>query len=129
MNFAVTGIYASLLAVLMLVLSLRVSIHRFRTNISILHGGDMSLAQTIRHHGNMTEYVPIALILMGIAEAQGAGGMFLHAIGAVLLVSRLIHPFGVRHGNPMLPPRAIGHFGTFASMLLAIGYILWKALS
>jgi uncharacterized protein len=128
MTFALTGIYASLLTIVMLILSFKVSWHRFKTGISILHGGDMALAQTIRHHGNMVEYVPMALILMAISEAQGAGTTFLHLVGAVLLVSRIVHPFGLKHDNATNPLRAAGHFGTLAAILLSVGFILWKAV-
>lgn len=127
MSFAITGIYAALLTLVVLTLSLRVSLHRAKTGVSILHGGDMSLAQTIRHHGNITEYVPLALILIGICEAQGASPTLLHVLGAVLLVSRLVHPFGIKHESPMHPLRAVGHFSTFFVMLGAALYILWTA--
>lgn len=129
MTFALTGIYAALLMIVMLVLSIKVSMHRFKTGISILHGGDLALAQTIRHHGNMIEYVPMALILMAIAEAQGAGTTYLHAIGVILLLSRIIHPFGLKHDNANNPFRAVGHFGTVAAILLSVGFIFWKAVS
>jgi uncharacterized membrane protein YecN with MAPEG domain len=71
----------------------------------------------------------MAIIVMGIAEAQGAGSTCLHTMGLILLVSRLIHPFGVIHDNNTSPVRALGATGTAISLLMAIGYILWHTWS
>ncbi len=127
MSFAITGIYASLLTLLMIVLSARVSILRAKVGISIMHGDNTELAERIRKHANLTENLPMAIILMGIAESQGAGSTYLHIMGVILLVSRLIHPFGIIHDNNKSPIRALGATGTFITLLMGIGYILWTA--
>ena len=74
---------------------------------------------------NFTEYVPLAIILLGFAEAGGASSTWLHAIGSILLISRLIH-LGIKHDNGSAPARVIGATGTQIAMLLAIGLIGWQ---
>lgn len=125
MTLAITGIYTSILAILTIWLGARVSIHRAKTGISIMHGDDMTLAEKIRQHGNLTEAVPIALILMGIVELNGASPVWLHTIGGILLLSRIIHPFGIKHDKPSEVARGIGSTGTSIAMVISMVFIVW----
>lgn len=125
MTLELTGLYACALALWAGWLGASVSIMRAKTGISILHGEDMALAEKIRKHGNFTEVVPLALILMAIVELNGASTTWLHAIGGLLLVSRLVHPFGIKHDNPQEILRGIGSGGTSLSMVLSIIFIVW----
>jgi uncharacterized membrane protein YecN with MAPEG domain len=125
--FAITGLYASILTLLMMVLGARVSILRAKVGVSLLDGGKPELLERIRRHANLTENLPMAIVLMGIAEAQGAGVIYMHAMGLILLAARLVHPFGIKHDDNKQPLRAVGATGTAITMLLAIGYILWGA--
>ncbi len=123
MTLAITGLYAALIGLLAIGLGIRVSILRANTGISILHGENKKLAEQMRQHGNLMENAPLALILMGIAETVGAGGTAMHAMGIILLVSRLVHPFGIKFDNPKELMRGLGATGTSISMLIAIVYI------
>lgn len=127
MTFAITGLYAAALAMLMMVLGGRVSLMRLATGISLGDGGKPALTERIRMHANLAENLPMALILMGIAEAQGAGATFLHAMGAILLAARLAHPFGISNTDGKLIARPLAATGTAIAMLMGIGFILWKA--
>lgn len=129
MTFAVTGLYASLLAILLIILTYWVVVARAKTGVSILHGEDLDLALRIRQQGNLIENVPMAIILMGIAEAQGAPSAWLHAIGLILLVSRIIHPLGLDIKRANAPMRIIGVLGTHAAMLACLYLILWPMLT
>ncbi len=124
MTFQITTLYAVLLAVLALVLSVMVSIHRGKTGVSLGSGGDTALQIKMRRFGNFEENVPLALILLALAEAAGAGATWLHASGAILLVSRLVHPFGLDPARPAAPARIAGSLGTKLAMLIAIVAIL-----
>lgn len=126
MQLQTTALYTALLAIVMIVLRTVVTIRRAKTGISIEHNGDMALAERIRWHGNFIENVPMALILMAAAEAGGAPAMLLNASGAILVISRLLHPFGLRHDNTKAPLRIIAGVGTTAAMVLTIGFILWQ---
>ena len=112
----VTALYAGLLALLMLVLARNVIRGRFRAKVGLFDGGDERLGRAIRIHGNFIEYVPIALILMGLVEVNGAPAWALHAWGVVIVASRLIHAYGLAGSSVASKGRTIGT----ASMWFAI---------
>jgi uncharacterized membrane protein YecN with MAPEG domain len=126
MTFQFTSAYAAVLGLVAIFLSFQVIRMRAKTKVSLLDGDNNALKECVRRHGNFTEYVPLALILMALAEAGGATAGWLHTIGGILLVSRLIHPFGIKHDNGAAPARVIGATGTQIAMLLAIGLIGWQ---
>lgn len=125
MTLHLTSLYASVLGLMMIGLSLAVSMKRGKTGISILHGDNMELALSIRRFGNFIEVAPMGLILLGLMEALGAPSMWVHASGALLLVSRLAHPFGLSIENPRLPLRIVAGILGKVSALIAIGFLLW----
>ncbi|MCS6759577.1 MAG: MAPEG family protein [Candidatus Devosia euplotis] len=63
----------------------------------------MKVLQKIRQHGNFIEWVPLTLVLMILAEAQGIDALWLHAAGVLLLIGRLAHPFGLKIDNAAHP--------------------------
>ncbi|MCE2424081.1 MAG: MAPEG family protein [Pseudomonadales bacterium] len=126
MIFPITALYAALLAVIGLVLMFHVIAMRGKTGISILHGDDMQLAQAMRRHGNFVETVPLALILMGIVEANGGNTVLLHVIGAVLMIARIAQPLGLHHDRMIHPLRAVGTVGTVLPTVVLIGVALWQ---
>jgi uncharacterized protein len=128
MTLATTSLYAAILTVIMIALSSSVSARRGKAGISILHGDDMGLALAIRRHGNFTENVPMALILIVLAELNGAPGGLLHGCGLMLVASRIAHPIGLSVENASAPLRIAGGALTTLSMLAAIGFLGWKSV-
>jgi uncharacterized protein len=124
-----TALYAAMLGLMIIVLRMIVTIMRAKTGISIEHNGNMALAERIRWHGNFIENVPMALILMGLAETGGASPTLLNASGVILIVSRILHPFGLKHDNAKAVLRIVSGVGTTLSILLCIGAILWQLYS
>jgi uncharacterized protein len=90
----VTPLYAGLLALWFLVLSWRV-VQRRRSGIYLGDGGDPALLRVIRGHANFAEYVPLALLLMGVLEVSRVSIYLLHALGIVLLAARLLHGYAL----------------------------------
>lgn len=127
MTLGITAIYAAILAIMMIVLSSLVTMKRIKTHVSILDGGDMSLATRIRQHGNFIENVPMALIVMALAEANGIGSGWLHGAGILLVVSRVMQPLGLRHDKAETFPRIAGGMGTTIATLIPVVAILWTA--
>ncbi len=95
MSIAVTALYAGLLGLWFLVLSARVILQRRAASISLGHGTDRTLERRVRGHGNFAEYVPLALVLLALLEMQGAALWMVHALGASLLVARLLHGYAL----------------------------------
>jgi hypothetical protein len=121
----ITGLYAGLLALIAVALGILIGIQRARTGISILHGQDMELGTAIRRHGNFTEWVPLALILLAALELNGASRGLLHGLGAALVVARVAHPIGLRHDNMRNPLRGIGAGGTTLITVIAAVLLIW----
>ena len=92
---ATTATYAALLALVYLGLAVWVMAGRFSGNVLHGDGGDDAFAKRIRAHANFSEYVPLALILIGLLEMQGAGHGLLQSLLLALLIGRLLHPFGM----------------------------------
>src|SRR5689334_18600780 len=87
----VMPIYAGLLALLYLVLSYRVVQMRGKGMPSLGDGGLEPLQRRIRGHANFGEYVPLLLLMLGALELGHLPAAWLHALGATLLVARLLH--------------------------------------
>ncbi len=68
----ITPIYAGLLTLLFVALSVRVIGGRRMAGVGLGDGGNRLLLRKTRAHGNFAEYVPFALILMALAELQPA---------------------------------------------------------
>jgi uncharacterized membrane protein YecN with MAPEG domain len=122
----VTALYAALNAILNLVLAYRVTLLRHAHKTS--HGGSddpkSPLSLGIRAHGNNAEYVPLALVMMLLAELCGGSPMWLHIIGGTLLLARVLHPIGLPLKSPN-PARWLGVALTFAVIGVASGYVLY----
>ena len=119
----ITLIIAAALGLLNVWLGVRVVRDRFSNKVS-LGDGDMPLIRArMRAHANFNEYVPIALILMALVEMNVGGSRWLWGIGALLVVARVLHPFGLERPAPN-PYRMLGAVLTFASLLLLVGWAI-----
>lgn len=105
---AITALYAALLAPLFILLSVRVIRARRGAKAAIGDGGSADLLRRIRVQGNFAEYVPMALILIGLAESLDAPAVILHALGLSLLAGRASHAYGVSKTNETFAFRIVG---------------------
>ena len=124
MTFPITAIYAAILCLWMIVLQIAVVAARGRTEVLFGDGGRMDLLLPMRRHANFIETVPMALILLALAEAQGLSAGWLHGAGLLLLASRLIHPFGLAEVRRALALRIAGTVGTWIATLIPIAALL-----
>ncbi len=109
MIFNVTPIYALPVAAIYLILWFRVSAVRSATGVSFGDGGNILLLQRLRQHGNCAEWSSFVLILMILAEGMSTPGEWLHISGALLLVGRIAHPFGLKSNTAAHPLRYVGN--------------------
>lgn len=120
MIFSVTPIYALPVALIYLVLWLRVTMYRASTGVSIGDKGDSALLLRIRQHGNCAEWSTFILILMILAEGMGAPKIYLHISGALLVIGRLAHPFGLKAEIASHPMRYVGNGSNILAALNAM---------
>lgn len=127
MLLPITGLYGAILMIFAIALSAKAGSFRGKAKISILFGdpANMELAQRVRVHQNFLEYVPMAIIVMGILELNGGSATFLHVFGIVLVLARIAHAIGLRHDNMGHPGRVIGTAGTVLFSAAAAIYLLW----
>jgi uncharacterized protein len=128
MSVATTGLYAGLLAFIVIILNARIGTLRGKKNISLGDQGDGDILVANRQHMNFVENVPFILLLMALAELSGAPTTLLHILGSALLVARIIHPFGLKQETLMKPARLIGAGLTLLTTLGAAGLLLWQVL-
>ena len=121
----ITAITTALLALMLLVISVRVTMLRRRKKVSFLDGGDADLRVAIRVQGNFTEYVPMLLILMGLIEAMHFSPAVVYVFGAALIVARAAHALGLYSGR--FPARALGAGGTWLLLLIGALLVLGRA--
>jgi uncharacterized membrane protein YecN with MAPEG domain len=124
MSLIITTTYVLPLIAIWFTLWIGVTSSRPTFNASIGDAGNAELLLKIRRHGNFIEWTPFVLLLMVLAEAQGAGSLWLHAAGSLLLIGRIAHPFGLKIENVNHPLRYVGN-GTniLAVAILAIALI------
>ena len=115
----VTSLYAGLLGLIYIALSAYVILGRFKYQVSLGDNGNSEMLKRIRVHANFMEYVPLALILMILAEVEGSPELILHILGIVLVISRLIHPIGTMRVVGSSLGRSGGMVLTFLVILVA----------
>jgi uncharacterized membrane protein YecN with MAPEG domain len=113
----VTPLYAGLLTLWFLVLSVRVVRIRQR-GIAFGDNDDVSVARVVRAQANFAEYVPLALLMMGFLEVTRFSIYLLHALGITLLIARLIHGASLSFGWQLRFGRVTGATLTFIVLLI-----------
>lgn len=125
MSVTITALYAALTAALFVALSLRVILARMQDGIAWGEPEGSRLQQRVRAHGNFAEYAPMALVLLFLAEVQGAPDWLLHLTGVSLILGRLIHAYGLSERPRTLPWRVAGMVLTFNALGLgALGALV-----
>lgn len=125
----VTSLYAGLLALWFVVLSLRVVGRRRGHRIYLGDGSDSQMQRLIRGHGNFAEYVPLILVLMLILESGGTTPFWLlHLIGITLLIARVLHGVALSFTQNFPFGRVAGTLLTFVLLLVTGILCLWRGV-
>lgn len=125
----VTAFYAALLALLGVVLTARVIIGRGTFAVTAGDGGHPVMAQRIRAHANFAEQVPLALLVIGFAEASGAPKLAIHIVAIVLIVARLFSAVALSGSLADTTGRRIGAGVTALTIAAASAMILLRMAS
>jgi uncharacterized membrane protein YecN with MAPEG domain len=120
-------IYAALLGFVFFYLSVRTIGLRRKLRIGIGSNENNQMLRAMRVHSNFAEYVPITLILILFVEAQGGPPLLVHALGALLLIGRSVHAYGVSQMNEKFVFRVSGMMMTFAALLVSACVLLFNA--
>ncbi|MBK8815414.1 MAG: MAPEG family protein [Methylococcaceae bacterium] len=95
----ISAIYAGILALLIVWLSLNVIKLRRANKVKLGDGGVPELQNAIRAQGNAAEYIPISLILLVLLELSGTYLWMVNLAGVALIIGRIIHAKGLLTEN------------------------------
>jgi len=127
MVLPVTSFYAALGALLLVGLAVRISALRRRHQVGVGHGEQPDLTRAVRVHGNAAEHIPIGLILLALLEIQGASFMALHLVGAVFLIARVLHAWGLGQSAGVTSQRTWGTLLTWVVLAGMAGWLLVRS--
>ncbi len=128
MSLTISPLYGGLIGLLLVALSVRVILRRREARVSVGDGDDKDLRKRMRTQANCAEYAPIGLILLAMAELQGASCWVVHLLGLMLLTGRIAHAYGFGTTPQIVPLRQLGMVLTFLMLIFAalvnIGYAI-----
>jgi uncharacterized membrane protein YecN with MAPEG domain len=116
--------YGALLGALFVLLAVRAIFARRAAQVPIGPLGDEAGDRRVRAHANFAEYVPLALVLLGFAEARGVLAEAVHLGAALLLAGRLAHAWGVSQRPENYSWRRFGMLATGGAYAVAIAALL-----
>ncbi|NKI34953.1 hypothetical protein HFP89_07225 [Wenzhouxiangella sp. XN79A] len=128
MTPTITLFYAGLSALILLGLSARVVALRRKHQVGIGTGAINTLERAVRAQANFTEYVPLALLLIALLELQGVAGAVVHALGALLVIGRVLHALGLNRSAGTSMGRLVGTVLTWLVLLAGGAAALGVAL-
>jgi uncharacterized membrane protein YecN with MAPEG domain len=129
----ITSLYAGLLGLIFLYLSILVIKVRVKEETALGSGSSRILEQRIRAHGNFAEYTPIILILLFALETANVNNLIIHSFGVLYVTGRLSHLYSIvfvekYEGEKLtttIKYRQIGMVCTFLSLItLSIANII-----
>jgi len=125
----VTAIFAAVLGLLLLVLSMLVVRYRLKFKKGLGVSEDRGFQATVRAQANLIEYAPLALIMLAVAELNGVPSTLVYWTGMGLVAGRLLHAFGMINGQggPHLA-RMAGILLTWLAILVLALLLIWNVV-
>jgi uncharacterized membrane protein YecN with MAPEG domain len=123
---SIVPVYAGLLALLFVVLSVRTLRLRRSLKVALGDAGNPALLRAMRVHSNFAEYVPLSLLLISFVESAGAPAWLVHVLGLCLLAGRCSHAFGVSQIHEDLTFRVFGMSMTFSVLIVSSAHLLYS---
>ena len=125
---SIVPIYAAILGLMFIYLSVRVIKQRRSAKVSLGDGDNPALRKAIAVHNNFSQYVPLTLLLITFVELNHASAYITHGLCACLLVARVAHAYGLAQPVQIMKLRQIGVLLTFGVIVFAALYLLNNAI-
>ena len=119
MILPITLTIAGAAALLNIWLGMRVGRVRMAHKVATGDGGNPEVVVRMRAHANFTEYTPFVLLLIGLIELAVGTSLWLWVVGAVYVLARIAHGFGMDRPAP----NALRAAGIIATMLILLGLV------
>ena len=120
-----TPLFAAILGLFYIYLSLSVVKVRFGDKISLGTSENRALEKAVRIHGNFAEYVPIVLILMWFVETMTMSRSLVLITGVLLVIGRIMHMIGMKNPRKWLILRQFGTVITLGIIGFLSLYLLY----
>lgn len=120
----VTALYGALNAMFNVALAARVSNFRRTEKVSVGTGDSKVLLVAARTHANNAEFVPLAMLMLLLAELCGGASLWLHVAGGTVLAARVLHAVGMPRRAPNFP-RFVGTSLTWGTIAALSVWVLW----
>ena len=91
----ISTLYTSILAILIIYLSITVIRSRRKNKVVFADGGVSELIIARSAHTNAIEYIPITLLLMYGMEFNGGHSLLIHVFGIAFVLGRIAHARGI----------------------------------
>ncbi|CAN7562692.1 MAPEG family protein [Phenylobacterium sp. LjRoot225] len=122
------ALWAGLNLILMLVLSVRVVRIRRTRRIGLGHAGNPDLERAVRAFGNASEYIPAALLGLGLLALLNAPAGLVHLLGLAFTLGRIAHAVGLSRSGGASLPRTVGVITTWLVYLTTAVILLVYAV-
>lgn len=126
---AITSLYTGILALIMIFLAYRTSARRTQAKINLGTGNDEIMERRSRAFGNFIEFAPMFILLMAMIEVQGYGTVYVHILGIITVIGRVLHALGMTHSIKIINGRFVGAILTYLSLLVAGAFLLYQSVS
>lgn len=93
---------------------------RRKNKIAIGDAGNEILQRAIRAQGNFLETSLINLLMLILAELNESSFLIIHFCGAILLIGRIIHAFGISQINENFKLRVFATASSFTCLTILI---------
>ena len=124
MSVTITSFYAAISAFLIVYLAYRVANLRRLYQRGVGERDHRDLKVAVRVHGNTVENVLITLFLMLMCELNGGNTIALVVVGAVMILSRLSHAWGMTVSGGRYSLFRIS--GILANWCVILGLAVWS---
>ena len=121
-------LYAAILGLIYIFLSVRTLRMRRKLRIAVGDGGNVEMLRAMRAHANFSEYVPLAVMILFFIESSEASKWIVHTGGMALTTGRILHAYGVSQVQEKFQFRVSGMGLTLTTISLGCLYLLMISL-
>jgi len=124
------SVYAGVNLLILFFLAFGVVKARQTHKVALGDGGNPAVLQAMRAHANATEYIPAALVGLGLmAILDPVPVLWVQVLGGVFTIGRILHGVGLSGSGGVSFGRMTGTVLTWLGFIGIGGVLIWAGLS
>ncbi len=127
LSVQISAFYAGIMGLFVIYMAKLVTDVRLKIKKTATDEQKLALHVAVRAHGNAIEYIPIALVLLLMAELSGWSSLWLHGFGAMFVLARISHGYG--YTKTLGKPSKFRFYGIIFTWLAIIGLSVLNIVS